>query len=162
MDWQRERDGLLVVGTVVLLLLAVAFGGTRGFVGTFAATFLGVLAALRVNGVLGGGSDTTDGRAAAARTAAGGPSAVSTGVVDPTTATPSSGTGSTRTAADERAGSTSESAASSTASTDAGGARTTDETQPDLLGGESGETEDDGTSAPDDPAVGRSDEPAER
>lgn len=54
MDWQRERDGLVVVGAVVLLLLAVALGSVRGFVVTFVATFLGVFAALRVNEGFGG------------------------------------------------------------------------------------------------------------
>jgi hypothetical protein len=53
MDWQRERDGLVVVGAVLLLLVVVALGDVRGFVATFVATFLGVLAALQVSGVVG-------------------------------------------------------------------------------------------------------------
>lgn len=65
MDWQRERDGLVVVGTVVVLLVVVAVGGVRGFVTTFAATFLGILAALRVNGALGSEAGTTSEEAGA-------------------------------------------------------------------------------------------------
>ncbi|MFB6161036.1 MAG: hypothetical protein ABEJ61_07645 [Haloferacaceae archaeon] len=71
MDWQRERDGLVVVGSLVVLLALVATGGLRGFVATFVATFLGVLAALQVNGAIGSAGETS-GAGAAVPTATGG------------------------------------------------------------------------------------------
>jgi hypothetical protein len=47
MDWERERDGLVVVVlTLVVLGLAVS-GDGAGMAATFVATFLGVVAALR-------------------------------------------------------------------------------------------------------------------
>jgi hypothetical protein len=47
MDWQRERDGLVVVGIVVLVLGLAVSGRGAGMAATFVATFLGVVAALR-------------------------------------------------------------------------------------------------------------------
>jgi hypothetical protein len=47
MDWQRERDGLVVVGVVVLVLGLAVSGRGGGMAATFVATFLGVVAALR-------------------------------------------------------------------------------------------------------------------
>jgi hypothetical protein len=51
MDWQRERDGLVLVGVVVVVLVVAATGRGVGMVATFVATFLGVVAALRVESV---------------------------------------------------------------------------------------------------------------
>jgi hypothetical protein len=48
MDLQRERDGLVVVGVVLVVLVVAATGRGVGMVATFVATFLGVVAALRV------------------------------------------------------------------------------------------------------------------
>jgi hypothetical protein len=47
MDWQRERDGLVVVGVAVFVLVLIGTGRGAGLAATFIATFLGVLAALR-------------------------------------------------------------------------------------------------------------------
>jgi hypothetical protein len=85
MDWQRERDGLVVVvGLVVLVALAVGLGGSVGqFLSTALATFLGVLVALAVDRRAGGspagdepavGAEPAGGRTATApATAASGP-----------------------------------------------------------------------------------------
>ncbi len=54
MDWQRERDGLMVVGAAVLVLTLVGTGQGAGLASTFVATFLGVLAALRFDELLDG------------------------------------------------------------------------------------------------------------
>jgi hypothetical protein len=62
MDWQRERDGLVVVGAAVLVLVLVGTGRGAGLAATFVATFLGVLAALRFDDWLDGTeSDEADG-----------------------------------------------------------------------------------------------------
>jgi hypothetical protein len=53
MDWQRERDGLVVVGAAVLVLALVGTGRGAGLASTFVATFLGVLAALRFDELIG-------------------------------------------------------------------------------------------------------------
>ncbi|MEF8820567.1 MAG: hypothetical protein V5A31_13920 [Haloferacaceae archaeon] len=63
MDWKRERDGLVVVGAAVLVLVLVGTGRGAGLASTFVATFLGVLAALRFDELLGGRDEeptTTD------------------------------------------------------------------------------------------------------
>lgn len=54
MDWQRERDGLVVVVGIVVVLAVVGAGSGVGLVTTFVATFLGVLAALRLNAFIDG------------------------------------------------------------------------------------------------------------
>lgn len=59
MDWQRERDGLVVVGAAVLVLALVGTGRGAGLASTFVATFLGVLAALRFDEFLDGRDEET-------------------------------------------------------------------------------------------------------
>ena len=54
MNWQRERDGLIVVGGIVVVLAAVGTGRGVGLATTFVATFLGVIAALRFDALLDG------------------------------------------------------------------------------------------------------------
>ena len=57
MDWQRERDGLVVVGAAILVIALVGTGRGAGLASTFVATFLGVLAALRFDGWIGRGEE---------------------------------------------------------------------------------------------------------
>ena len=57
MDWQRERDGVVVVGAAILVLALVGTGRGAGLASTFVATFLGVLAALRFDEWMGGGDE---------------------------------------------------------------------------------------------------------
>jgi len=52
MDWQRERDGLVVVVAGVVVLALVATGRGLGMAATFVATFLGVVAAFRVESLI--------------------------------------------------------------------------------------------------------------
>jgi len=54
MDWERERDGLVVVGGVVVVLVLIGTGRGVGLATTFVATFLGVLAALRLDALMDG------------------------------------------------------------------------------------------------------------
>ncbi|ESS05993.1 MAG: hypothetical protein A07HB70_01537 [uncultured archaeon A07HB70] len=81
MNWQRERDGLVVVGVVLVVLVVAATGRGVGMVATFVATFLGVVAALRVESAFGAepSDDVHRERPAAAS---------STGVDEPSAAEP--------------------------------------------------------------------------
>lgn len=55
MDWKRERDGLLVILAVVVVLGVIGVGGpVTQFASTLVGTFLGVLIALRVDDRLDG------------------------------------------------------------------------------------------------------------
>ncbi|MFB6167712.1 MAG: hypothetical protein ABEJ43_02575 [Haloferacaceae archaeon] len=62
MDWQRERDGLVVVGVAALVLVLVGTGRGAGLAATFVATFLGVLAALRFDDWLDDSDDDAAGQ----------------------------------------------------------------------------------------------------